>query len=63
MNLYLYRFVHFRHLKKCLTDYGTADYCEWVLKHPGQAVLTVVSSSICVLQTYQNMSICSLLVF
>ncbi|KAJ7369814.1 hypothetical protein OS493_036331 [Desmophyllum pertusum] len=29
------------HLKKCLLDYGTRDYSEWVLAHPGQAVLTV----------------------
>ena len=33
-----------RHLKKCLLDYGTRDYSEWVLAHPGQAVLTVVSN-------------------
>ena len=24
-------------------EYGTTEYSEWVLAHPGQAVLTVVS--------------------
>ena len=35
---------HNRHLKKCLVDYGSTEYAEWVLAHPGQAVLTVVSN-------------------
>ncbi|PFX28824.1 Dynein heavy chain 1, axonemal [Stylophora pistillata] len=29
------------HLRKCLVDYGTREYSEWVLAHPGQAILTV----------------------
>ena len=36
-------FFLLRHLRKCLMEYGTTEYSEWVLAHPGQAVLTVVS--------------------
>lgn len=32
-----------RHLKLGLADWLGADHREWVLKHPGQVVLTVVS--------------------
>ena len=35
-------FLFQRHLKKALTDLTSRDYTEWVLCHPGQAVLTVV---------------------
>lgn len=41
-----------RHLKVGLSDYHKCDLKDWVLKHPGQVVLTVVGlfvSSICVL--------------
>lgn len=41
----VFLFTHNRHLKKCLVDYGTRVYADWVLAHPGQAVLTVVSST------------------
>ena len=38
--------LHDRHLKKCLVDYGTREYSAWVLAHPGQAILTVVSDKL-----------------
>lgn len=40
---YFVCFFFLRHLRKCLMEYGTTEYSEWVLAHPGQAVLTVVS--------------------
>ena len=34
-----------KHLKLGLADWLATDLKDWVLKHPGQVVLTVVSSS------------------
>ena len=34
---------HFRHLKLGLQDWVGVSHEEWVAKHPGQVVLTVVS--------------------
>lgn len=40
--LFIVLFLFIRHLKLGLADWLGADRREWVLKHPGQVVLTVV---------------------